>query len=164
MKVVYCWDSGTIFTCQNLLLKSIVEKCVAPAMLSSASCICDSGYESFFVCMLSLWKSTQKHRVRSFFQTNTTTLHHRDWLGCITPASSMSLSEAHTSSRSGRGMHLNHSLKGSLSLVWISCTVALMQPSSFASSTKMSWKVKMSSLAAAAFLGFNYQGHPSLAS
>ena len=105
VKAVYCWDSGPIFTCQNLLLKSIVEKCVAPIMLSSTSCILGSRYESCLVQVLSQQKSTQKHRVPSFLQTSTTALHEGDWLGCITPISSMSLSEAHTSSKSGRGMY-----------------------------------------------------------
>ena len=41
----------------------------------------------------------QKHRLPSFFQTSTTALHHGDWLGHITPASSMSLSEACTSQK-----------------------------------------------------------------
>ena len=126
---------------------------MVPAMLSNASCIHGSGYESFLLHMLSLQKSTQKCRVPSFFQTSTTALHHEDWLGRITPAFIMSLSKAHTSSSSSRGMCQNHSLKGSLSLIWISCSIALMQPSSFPSSAKMSWKAKMSSLAAAEFLG-----------
>ena len=36
-------DPAAILTCQNLLLKSIVEKCAAPTILSSASWICSSG-------------------------------------------------------------------------------------------------------------------------
>ena len=92
-------------------------------MLSSTSCICSSGYESFFICILSLQKSMQKHRVPSFFQTNTTALHHGDQLRHITPTSSMSLSEVCTSSRSSGGMHLNHSLKGSLLLMLIFCSI-----------------------------------------
>ena len=50
-------------------------------------------------------------------------------------------------------MHQNHSLNGSLSVMWISCSIALVQPSSFPSSAKMSWKAKMRSQAAAAFQG-----------
>ena len=95
----------------------------------------------------------QKCKVPSFFWTNTMALHHVDWLGCIAPTSSMSLSEACTSSRSSGGMHLNLSLKGSLLLMWISCSIALMHPSLFPFSVKMSWKAKTSSLAATAFLG-----------
>ena len=38
-------------------------------------------------------------------------------------------------------------------MMWISCSIALVQPSSFLFSVKMSWKAKMSSLAAATFLG-----------
>ena len=50
-------------------------------------------------------------------------------------------------------MHLNCSLKGSLLLMQISCSIALVHPSSFPSRAKMSWKAKMSSLVAATFLG-----------
>ena len=81
-----------------------------------------------------------------------TALHQGDRLGHITPTPSMSLSEVHTSSRSGRRMHQNLSLKGSLSLIWISCSIALMQPSSFPSSVKMLWMAKTSFLVVAAFL------------
>ena len=80
-------------------------------------------------------------------------MHQGDWLGCIAPTSSMSQSKVCTSSRSGRGMCLNCSLKGSLLLMQISCSVTLVHQSSFPSSAKMSWKAKMSSLVAAAFLG-----------
>ena len=80
-------------------------------------------------------------------------MHHGDWLGCIAPTSSMSLSEAHTSSRSSGGMHLNCSLKGSLLLMRISCSITLMHPSLYPSSMKMSWKAKTSSLPAGTFLG-----------
>ena len=93
VKAVYCWDSGAILTCQNLLLKSIVDKCAAPTILSNASWIHSKGYESFFVHMLSLQKSMRKCSDPSFFLTNTTALHHGDWLGQITPASSISWSD-----------------------------------------------------------------------
>ena len=89
MKVLYCWDSDTILTCQNPLLKSILEKCAVP---TNASWIHSKGYESFFVCVLSLQKSTQKCSNPSFFFTNTTVLHHGDRLGHITPTSSISQS------------------------------------------------------------------------
>ena len=138
MNAVYCFDSGTMWTCQNPLLKSIVEKCAAPDMLSSASCILGRGYESFFVQALRHLKSMQNHRDPSFFHTNTTALHQRDWLGQIVPVSSISLSDAQTSSNKGRGMHLKCSLKGSLSLMQISCLMALVHPSSLDSTMKMS--------------------------
>ena len=137
--MVYCCDSGAMQTCQNPLLKSIVEKCAAPTMLSSDSCILGSGYESFFVHMLRCLKSMQNHRDPSFFHTNTTALHQEDWLGQIVPASSISLSDTQTSSTKGRGMHLKHSLKGSSSLMRISCLLALVHHSSLGLSTKMLW-------------------------
>ena len=138
VKVVYCCNSGAILTCQNLLLKSIMEKCVAPHILSKASWIHSKGYESFFVCTLSLQKSMQKCSNPSFFLTNTTVLHHGDWLGHIAPVSNISQREAHTSSKSGGSTHLNLSLKGLLSMMQISCSIVLGQPSSFPSNVKMS--------------------------
>ena len=75
----------------------------------------------------------------SFFLASTIMLHHGDWLGCIAPASNMSRSEAHTS-KSGESVHLNCYSKGLLSIMWISCSITLVQPSSFPSSTKISWK------------------------
>ena len=95
-----------------------------------------------FVCALSLQKFTQKCNEPSFFLTSTTVWHHRDWLGCIAPASSISQSEAWTSSKSGGGICLNHSLKGLLSVMQISCSTALVQPSSFPSSAKISRKAR----------------------
>ena len=139
MNAVYCCNSGAMQTCQNPLLKSIVEKCAAAAMLSSTSCILGRGYESFFVCTLRHLKSMQNHRDPFFFHTKTTALHQGDWLGQIVPASSISLSDAQTSSSKDGGMHLKHSLKGSLSLMRISCLMALVHPSSLGSTTKMSW-------------------------
>ena len=75
MNMVYCCDSGAMWTCQTPLLKSIVEKCAALAMLSSTSCILGKGYEYFFVCTLRHLKSMQNQRDQSFFCTNTTVLH-----------------------------------------------------------------------------------------
>ena len=43
VNAVYCCDSGAMRTCQNPLLKSMVEKCAALAMLSSTSCILGRG-------------------------------------------------------------------------------------------------------------------------
>ena len=79
--------------------------------------------------------------------------HVTPWGLCITPASSISRSEVCTSSKSSGDMHLKHSLNGSLSVMQISCSIALVQPSSFLSSMKMLWKAKMRSQAAAAFQG-----------
>ena len=125
VKAVYCWDSSAIFTCQNPLLKSIIEKWADPAMLSNASCIHSSGYESFFVCALSQWKSMQKHSAPSFFCTNMTVLHHGTGWG---------ISLLHATYHRVRhgpppvvgGIHLKHSLNGSLSVIQILCSTALM--------------------------------------
>ena len=70
----------------------------------------------------------------------------------MAPASNISQSKVHTSSSSGGGICLNHSLNGSLSVIQISCSTTLVQPSSFPSNVK-TWKDNMRSHAAAAFLG-----------
>ena len=101
-------------------------------------------------------ESTEIHKeayIPSFSLTNTTALHHGDWLGHITPASNISQSEVHTSSSSGGGIHLNCSLNGSLSVIQISCLTTLVQPSSLPSSVKISWRASMRSHAAMAFQG-----------
>ena len=103
--------------------------------------------------MLSLWKSTQKCSIPSFFLTSTTALHHGNWLGHIAPASNISWSEVWTSSSSSGGIHLNHSLNGSPSVIQISCSTALVQPSSFPSNAKTLWKASRRSHAATVFQG-----------
>ena len=98
----------------------------------------------------------QKCRVPSFFLTNMTVLHQGDWLGCMVPASSISLKEARTSSKSRGGIFLNLSLKGSLSTMWISCSTVLVQPNLFFSSAKTSWYDNTNCSAASAFLGAQF--------
>ena len=98
----------------------------------------------------------QKRRVLSFFLTNMTALHQGDWLGCMVPASSISLKEARTSSKSRGGILLNLSLKGSLSTMWISCSTALVQPNLFFSSVKTLWYDNTNFSAASAFLGAQF--------
>ena len=95
----------------------------------------------------------QKWRDPSFLHTNTTMLHHRDWLGWIAPTFSMSLRDVLTSSNKEEGIHLNCFLKGSLSVMQISCSITLVQPSLLSSKLKMSWKVRTSSLTTVAFPG-----------
>ena len=80
-----------------------------------------------------------KHRPPSFFQTNTMALHHTLWLGQIMPESSISHKCIWASSTNGRGICLNHSLKGVSSVTLITCLVEWVQPSSLGSSEKMSW-------------------------
>ena len=65
----------------------------------------------------------------------------------------MSWSEVCTSSSSGGGIHLNHSLNGSLLVIWILCSTALVQPSLLPSSARISWKVSTRSCATTAFWG-----------
>ena len=115
------------------------EKWPAPTKLTSASWILSSGYESFFVWVLRQQKSIQKHRPPSFFQTSTTTLHHALWLGQITPESNISHRYVQTSSTNGRGIHLNHSLNGVLSMTLITCLAEWVQPSSLGSKEKTLW-------------------------
>ena len=80
-----------------------------------------------------------KHRLLSFFQTNPTTLHHTLWLDQIVSESNISHRCVQTSSSNGRGIHLNHSLNGMLSVTLITCLVEWVQPSSLDSKEKTSW-------------------------
>ena len=83
----------------------------------------------------------QKRSDPSFFLTSTTALHQGLLLGHITPASSIILRWAHTSSSCGGGILQNLSLKGGVSgsLRTILCLVALVWPVSCFSNEKMSW-------------------------
>ena len=103
--------------------------------------------------MLRWQKSTQKCSIPAFFLTSTTASHHGNWLGCMVPASNISWSKACTSSSSSRGIHLNHSLNGLLLVIQISCSTVLVQPSSFPSNVKTSWKDNTRSCATMAFQG-----------
>ena len=141
VNVVYYFEDSSILICQNPDFRSKHEKWPAPTKLSNASWILGSGYESFFMQALKCWKSIQKHRPPSFFQTNTTALHHTLWLGQIVPESNMSHKCLQTSSTKGGGICLNQSLKGLSSVTLITCSVESVQPSSLGSSEKTSWSL-----------------------
>ena len=94
----------------------------------------------------------QKHRLPSFFWTNTTALHHALWLGQITPESNISHKCIRTSSINGGGICLNCSLNGVSSVTLITCLVQWVQPSSLGSS-EMSWYLAKRDLAEAASSG-----------
>ena len=66
-------------------------------------------------------------------------LHQALWLGLMAPDSNISLRWFLTSSTIGGGIHLNHSLKGVLSVTFIVCSVEWVQPSSAGSNENMSW-------------------------
>ena len=68
-------------------------------------------------------------------------------------ACNMSWSEACTSSSSCGGMCLNCSLNSLLLVIQISCSTALVQPSSFPSNVKTSWKASTRSHATVVFRG-----------
>ena len=97
VKVVYCWESLAILTCQKPDFRSNVEKNRAPTIDSMVSCIQGRGYASFLVQLFSLRKSIQNRRPPSFLCTKTTALHHRDWDGWIAPPSSISCRCSRTS-------------------------------------------------------------------
>ena len=137
MKAVYYCDSRAILICQKPDLKSIDEKCADPAMLSNASWMWAKGTNPSSA--LRHLKLTQKCRVPSFFWTKTTALHNGDWLGWIASVSSISHSEARTSSNKGGGICRNYSLNGSLFSMHISCSMALVQPNSLLSNANTSW-------------------------
>ena len=115
VKVVYCWESLAILTCQKPDFKSMVEKNRAPTMDSMVSCIRGRGYASFLVQLFSLRKSMQNWRPPSFFRTRTTALHQGDSDGRIAPSSSISWMCSLTSSTSEGAIHRNLSLNGSVS-------------------------------------------------
>ena len=73
------------------------------------------------------------------FLTNTTMLHHALWLGLIVPDSSISCRWIWTSSTRGRGICLNHSLKGLSSVTFIMCSVEWVQPNSMGSNKNTLW-------------------------
>ena len=161
VNAVYCCDLQSNLTCQNPLLKSIMEKCTAPAMLFNASCIQGRGYESFLVHTISHLKSTQKHSIPSFFCTSITALDHGDWLDWMAPASNITQSDACTSSSKGRGICLKHSLKDSSSSMLILCLIALVHPSSLGLSVKMFWYNRSNSLASVTLWGTIWLGCPN---
>ena len=90
LNAVYWWDSSDIFTCQNPLLRSMVEKYLVPPKDSIVSRPLGIGYEYFFVLVFNLQKSMQNRKEPSFFHTSTMALHQGDCNGLITPPSSIS--------------------------------------------------------------------------
>ena len=67
-------------------------------------------------------------------------LHQALWLGLMAPDSNISFKWFLTSSTiSGGGIHLNHSLKGVSSVTFIICSVEWVQPNSAGSNESMSW-------------------------
>ena len=136
VKAVYCLDSSAIFTCQNPLFKSIQEKMQAPTMVSMISGILGKGWASFSVLSFSHRKSIQNLRVPSFFHTNTTALHQGEVDGQIAPPSNISCKCWCTSSIKGGAILRNLSLKGSLFVNLMTCSVVSVQPISFFSNEK----------------------------
>ena len=131
VKVVYCWESLAILTCQKPNFRSIVEKNRAPTMDSMVSCIQGRGYASFLVWLFSLRKSMQNRRPPSFLRTKTTELHQGDWDGRIASPSNIFCMCSHTSSTNGGALCRNHSLKGSVSNNSITCSAVSIHPISF---------------------------------
>ena len=84
-------------------------------------------------------KSIQKCRLLSFFHTSTMTLHQALWLGLMAPDSNISFKWLLTSSTSGDGIHLNHSLKGVSSVTFMICSVEWVQSNSTGSNKNMLW-------------------------
>ena len=150
VNAIYCLDSGLIWICQKPDLRSRDTKWPAPTSDSNASCIHGSGKESFLVQLFNLQKSIQRDKLPPFFLTNTTTLHHRDWLGLITPESNMSLRVFCTSPSRGGGILQNLSLYGLRSVRLITCSIVLVYPNSFSSRMNILCYSIRSSLAALA--------------
>ena len=81
----------------------------------------------------------QNHRLPSFFLTNTTALHQATWLVLIAPDSNISCRWFQTSSTSGKGICLDHFLKGVSSVTFIMCSVEWVQPNSTGSNENTLW-------------------------
>ena len=104
-------------------------------------CLLDPGQTVvvLFVHAFRWQKLMQNHKPPSFFLTNTTVLHHALWLGWIAPDSSISWRWLWASLTRGRGICLNHSLKGVSSVTLIVCSVEWVQPNSVGSNKNMLW-------------------------
>ena len=137
VNVVYCFDSSSFLICQTSAPG--MKKWPVLTWLSSDSWILGNGWQSFFMQMLRWWKSIQKHRLPSFFQTSSTALHHTLYLRQIMPESDISHRCAQPSSTNGGGMCLNFSWNGASSVTLITCSVIWVQLSSQGSKEKMSW-------------------------
>ena len=98
-------------------------------------------------------KSMQNPRLPSFFHTNTTALHQALWLGLIALDSNISHRWFQTFSTNGRGIHLNHSLKGVSSITFIMCSMEWVQPNSTGPNENMLWYSAKSQWAASASSG-----------
>ena len=66
-------------------------------------------------------------------------LHQALWLGLMVPDSNISFKWFLTSSTSCGGIHLNHSLKGVLSVTFMICSVEWVQPNSAGSNENTLW-------------------------
>ena len=80
-------------------------------------------------------------------------LHQALWLGLMVPDSNISFKWFLTSSTSGGGICLNHSLKGVSSVTFMICSVEWVQPNSAGSSKNMLWYSARSQWAASANSG-----------
>ena len=81
----------------------------------------------------------QKHRPLSFFCTSTMALHQALWLGLMGSGSNISFKWFLTSSTSGGGIQLNHSLKGVSSVTFMICSVEGIQSNSAWSNENTLW-------------------------
>ena len=136
VKSVYCLDSLAIFTCQNPLFKSMHEKMRVPTMVSMISGTLGRGWASFSVLSFSHLKLIQNLKVPYFFRTNTTALHQGEVDGQIDRPSNISCKCWHTSSIRGGAILKNLSLKGSLFVNLMTCSVVSVHPISFFSNEK----------------------------
>ena len=133
-------------------------------MVSIVSTIFGMGNESFSVRLFSRRKSMQNLRVPSFFLTRTTALHQGEFEGRIAPPSSISWMCSLTSSTRGGAILLNLSLKGSLFVSFIMCSVASVHPISFLSRENTSWysiRSQWARLASSSGQSFNMSKPPS---
>ena len=139
VKAVYCFDASSIAIHQEPAFKSKQEKYPCTNLALNGFLYPWEQIGVFLGSGIQLQKSMQKHRPLSFLHSNTTALHHGLWLGHIVPTSNISFTCAWTSSTIGGRILWNLSLKGSSSMILISCFTRSVQPNSPGSMEKMAW-------------------------
>ena len=150
---MYCFDASSIFICWNPGLRS-KQKNVHHLPNSPMPPVFWAGGRSPFSCECSGGESQCRTvGLPSFFLANTTTLHQALWLHQIAPDSNISHRWFQTSSTSGRGIHLNHSLKEVSSNTYIMCSMEWVQPNSTGSNENTSWYSAKSQWAASTSSG-----------
>ena len=132
VKAVYCGTFLTFWLARTRTSNPLLRRTRLRPWIPSSLASGEGGMNlSWFWCLT----AGNQYRIAG----PPTALHQADWEGQIAPPSNISWRCSHTSSRRGRAIHRNFSLKGSLSKSLIMCSAASMHPISFLSREKISW-------------------------